>query len=258
MRFIISALVVFLSHQSISQIRFEKLEIPDKQSYKITGSDILVVDTLILRDSSRIYLNSLIKENIINAKVLIVGKGCTIDGRGTKGAKGKPGQPGAQQNAPCSDGANGSDGINGTPGKDGMNLSLYVGSLKMNGTLTIDLNGGDGGEGGKGGKGGDGGNGTRVCRGGNGGKGGNGGNGTNGGNGGKMIINCKSCADLHLFLGQQLILKTYGGFAGTGGDYAAGGYGGLGPKVDGKIGSRGQPGQNGTAGKTGIIALEKN
>lgn len=241
-----------------AQIRLEKLELSAKQSFKITGSDILVVDTLIMRDSSRIYLNPSIKENIINAKVLIVGKGCTIDGRGQKGNKGNTGQAGTRQSAPCSAGGDGGNGANGTPGKDGINLSLYIGSLKINGSLTIDLNGGDGADGGRGGKGGDGGAGTRVCRGGNGGKGGNGGNGSNGGNGGKMLVSCKACSDLYLLQNHQLFLKNYGGFAGTAGDFGSGGYAGLGPKLDGKNGTRGLPGQNGAAGKLGIISLEKN
>lgn len=241
-----------------SQIRLEKLEISYRQSYKIIGSDILVVDTLIMRDSARIYLNPEIENNIINAKVLIAGKGSMIIGRGLNGKKGATGAAGANQNAPCRNGEDALNGRNGEPAKNGLNLSLYVGTLKINGTLIIDVNGGDGGDGGRGGRGGDGGSGTRVCRGGNGGKGGNGGNGSNGGNGGNVLLNCKNCQDLHLLQGHQLFIKNYGGFAGSGGDVGNGGRAGLGSKQDGKNGGRGVAGKQGTAGKTGIITLEKS
>ncbi len=258
-RFLLSTvLLALLASGCWAQIRLEKLEIAAKQSYKITGSDIIVVDTLIMRDSSRIYLNPEVENNIINAKVLIAGKGSTIIGRGTNGKRGAHGIHGANQNAPCRNGEDGMTGGNGSAGKNGLNVSLYVGLLRINGTLIIDVNGGDGGDGGKGGRGGDGGSGTRVCRGGNGGKGGNGGNGSTGGNGGNVLVNCKNCQDLHLLNGHQLIIKNYGGFAGTGGDLGSGGRAGLGSKQDGKNGARGVSGEQGSPGKTGIVTLEKS
>lgn len=253
-----SILLWIVCFPAVSQIRLEKLEITYRQSYQITGSDILVVDTLIMRDSARIYLNSEIENNIINAKVLIVGKGSMIIGKGLNGKKGAIGIAGINQSAPCRNGEDGLNGGNGEAGKKGLNLSLYVGQLKINGTLIIDVNGGDGGDGGRGGRGGDGASGTRVCRGGNGGKGGNGGNGSTGGNGGNVLVNCKNCQDLHLLQGQQLIIKNYGGFGGTGGDVGNGGRAGLGTKQDGKNGARGLVGQLGTSGKTGIVTLEKS
>ncbi|NOS92411.1 MAG: hypothetical protein HOP30_10850 [Cyclobacteriaceae bacterium] len=256
--FPISILLWVICFPVCSQIRLEKLEISYRQSYKIIGSDILVVDTLVMRDSARIYLNPEIDNNIINAKVLIAGKGSMIIGRGTNGKRGASGIAGANQGAPCRNGEDGLMGGNGEAAKNGLNLSLYVGILKINGSLIIDVNGGDGGDGGRGGRGGDGGSGTRVCRGGNGGKGGNGGNGSSGGNGGNVLVNCKNCQDLHLLQGHQLFIKNYGGFAGSGGDLGNGGRAGLGSKQDGKIGARGVVGNQGTAGKSGIVTLEKS
>ena len=248
--------IIFVQNISFAQIRYERLEVKAKQSFTITGSDILVVDTLIMRDSARIILNPAIRENIINAKVAIIGKGCIIFGKGAAGEQGKVGIIGIRESAPCRNGGNGSDGLNGNVGKDGLNLSLYLGTLKIKGSLIVDLNGGDGGDGGRGGRGGDGGSGTRVCRGGNGGDGGNGGNGSTGGSGGNATIICKTCSDLHLLNGHQLLIKTYGGFAGTGGEGGSGGQSGLGPTQDGRNGKRGIAGSNGVVGKTGIISFE--
>jgi hypothetical protein len=240
-----------------AQIRLDRLELKPRQEYKILGSDILVVDTLIMRDSSRIILNKDKKENIINAKILIVGKGCMIIGRGVNGEAGKQGTPGIRQSAPCRNGGDGMEGSNGSLGTDGLNLSLYANNMKITGSLIIDLNGGDGGRGGNGGKGGDGGSGTRVCRGGNGGKGGDGGKGNNGLNGGSLLINCKACFDLHQIQGEKLIIRNYGGYAGLGGVGGLGGQAGLGPLQDGRNGVRGLQGYDGKAGKLGTIKFEK-
>ncbi|MCX8490809.1 MAG: hypothetical protein ORN54_07045 [Cyclobacteriaceae bacterium] len=62
------------------------LEILSKQEYRIIGSDILVVDTLVMRDSSRIIWNQDVKENIITAKMIVVGNGCVISGLAKNGA----------------------------------------------------------------------------------------------------------------------------------------------------------------------------
>jgi hypothetical protein len=240
----------------LAQIRLDRLEILSKQEYKIIGSDILVVDTLVMRDSSRIILNQDVKENIINAKMIVVGNGCVISGRGKNGMPGKTGTVGRGQNAPCRNGEIGKDGEDGKPGYNGLNLSFYINSLKINGSLTIDLNGGDGGGGGRGGRGGDGGSGTQVCKGGNGGNAGNGGNGGSGGNGGMVKITCKTCTDLYTLQGTKLLFKNYGGFAGAGGIGGIGGQAGLGPQ-DGKNGKRGIAGLDGIAGKAGAFTIEQ-
>ncbi len=256
-RGLLFSILISLSMGVSAQIRLDRLELSYKQEYKIVGSDILVIDTLIMRDSSKIILNREIKENIINAKVLIAGKGCMIFGRGQNGEIGKIGILGISQSAPCRNGGDGKEGMNGTIGGDALNLSLYITTLKINGTLIIDLNGGDGGSGGRGGKGGNGGSGTRVCRGGSGGAGGGGGNGNNGGNGGNLIVSCKTCYDLHQIQGERLIINNYGGYAGSGGEGGQGGQAGLGPKQDGRNGIRGTTGVKGKVGSAGIIKFDK-
>jgi hypothetical protein len=255
----LSSLLFFslLLNTVFSQIRLDKLEILPKQEYKIAGSDVLVVDTLMMRDSSRIFLNRDAKENIINAKMVVIGKGCVINGRGKSGLTGKVGAAGNRQNAPCRNADAGKDGEIGKPGSDGLNLSFYSSQLKIEGSLTIDLNGGDGGNGGRGGKGGDGGPGTKLCKGGNGGDGGNGGNGAVGGNGGKLQMTCKTCTDLYTIQGTKLVFKNYGGFAGSGGIGGIGGQAGLGSAKDGKNGKRGIAGLDGVAGKPGAFTIEQ-
>lgn len=251
-----SVVFVFLfASLANAQIRLDKLEIKAKQEYIIEGSDVLVVDTLIMRDSSRIILNREKRETIINAKVLIANKGAQIIGNGLAGENGKTGANGARQIAPCRVGGHAKEGSSGARGNDGLNLSLYVNQLTISGSLIIDLNGGNGGNGGKGGRGGDGGGGTRVCRGGNGGIGGNGGNGGDGGNAGKLVMRCTQCQNLHVL--DQLFIKNYGGFAGFGANGGAGGLAGLGTNGDGKNGAKGVAGINGVAGKQGVVTFEK-
>jgi hypothetical protein len=239
---------------SWSQIRLTKLVLEPKEKYSILGSDILVADTLVMRDSSIILLNPIKKDKFIHIKVMLVGIGCLIKGHGKNGTNGKPGEDGLTQPAPCRDGLPGKDGHSGEPGKDAINLSIYLTNLRITGSLTIDLNGGDGGDGGKGGRGGDGGSGTRVCAAGNGGEGGNGSSGGDGGQGGTLKISCKQCPDFHLLMGEKLIVKNYGGFGGVGGDGGFGGQAGLGV-IDGKNGKRGIEGKRASQGKTGFINL---
>lgn len=253
---LVSGIVVILSASLVqAQIRLNKLVLESKEHYSIVASDILVVDTLIMRDSSSIFLNPIKKQNFIHAKAMYVGRGCQIIGRGKNGAQGKQGEPGLTQSAPCRDGYPGKDAGAGAKGKEAVNLSLYTTNLKVNGSLIIDLNGGDGGDGGKGGVGGDGGSGTRVCPAGNGGDGGNGAAGANGGDGGSVIISCKLCSDLHIILGNQLVVKNFGGFGGVGGEGGYGGQAGLGPVKDGRNGQKGRDGQRANQGKTGSVNL---
>ncbi len=235
-----------------------KLVLDQKEAYPILGTDILVVDTLIMRDSSALILNPMKNDNFIHARITSFGKGCQIIGRGKNGGMGKHGARGLSQSAPCRNGFSGKDGSLGERGNDATNLSLYLTVLNIHGSLTIDLNGGDGGSGGKGGQGGDGGSGTRVCAAGNGGDGGNGAIGGDGGNGGALSINCKQCPDLHLLIGEKIIIKNYGGFGGVGGDGGSGGQAGLGPVRDGKNGKRGIEGVRAVQGKTGLISVIGN
>lgn len=241
-----------------AQIRVTKLILEPKEKFVIEKSDILVVDTLVMLDSSSIVLNLSKKDNFIHAKEVIVGAGCAIIGHGLNGSRGIPGDRGITARAPCRRGLPGGNATEGGMGQDGINLSLYFSSLKVNGSITINLNGGDGGDGGNGGVGGDGGSGTRVCVAGDGGRGGNGANGANGGKGGALNINCKSCEDLHLITGHKLIVKNFGGLAGVGGDGGQGGHAGLGPAGDGKNGQKGFNGANAQLGKDGTVNLNGN
>lgn len=240
----------------------ERLMLSAKENYEIKASDIIVVDTLIMRDSSRIILNSSKADNFIHAKVAKIGKGCQIIGKGANGVDGQPGLNGYTAEGPCKNGIPGTNGKPGSSAKNGVNLSLYFNKLTIASRLVIDLSGGNGGDGGKGGIGGGGSPGTRLCQGGDGGKGGDGARGGNGGNGGNLLISCKECPNLRTWLGELLYVRTYGGNAGLGGD---GGYGGLAGLVssgntseDGQQGEKGKMGESGESGKNGAITFEQD
>lgn len=248
---------VVVTTTSLAQIRLSKLIIQKGQRYEILNSDIAVIDTLIMLDSSSIQLNTQKKSNFLHAKKMIVGKGCQIIGTGRSGKNGNPGEVGAQYGGPCRTGADGTDGSNGMPGSDATNLSIYLTHLELTGSLTVNLIGGNGGDGGKGGDGGSGGSGTKVCSGGNGGKGGKGGAGAEGGKGGNLLIQCKVCPDLRLLQNEKLFIKVYGGYAGLGGEKGVGGQAGLGSTRDGKNGSAGTGGSEGQQGKEGTVIFER-
>lgn len=258
-RFIV--VLLFAPIAAFAQIRMTKLVIPAKQTYQLKGTDIIVVDTLIMNDSSVIELNRSKKDNFIHAKHLIARNGVRILGVGEKGQRGKDGSKGNTMDGPCIDGTPGHNGTGGSHGDSGNNLFIYSNQLTITGSLTIDLRGSDGGDGGNGGQGGGGSMGTRVCVGGTGGAGGNGGTGGNGGNGGSLMISSTQAEpDLRGLLDHQLIVRNYAGFGGIGGDGGAAGLAGLGAQgltsKDGKIGPRGRRGADGTPGKEGGISFE--
>ena len=58
------------------QVRVSRLIIKPKEVYNLGQSDILVADTLIMMDSSKIVLNKLKRENYIRAQVAIFGNAC--------------------------------------------------------------------------------------------------------------------------------------------------------------------------------------
>lgn len=254
------ALLIFLPILACAQIRVSKLEVIPGQTFTIQEGDILVVDTLIMRDSSAIRLNRKLTDNFIHAKVLIVGNGARILGHGAKGQRGIDGRRGTTPSGPCADGVQGRGGTGGSHGENGNNLSIYTTDFQLQGSLIVDLAGGDGGDGGDGGPGGGGGQGTRVCVGGNGGNGGNGGTGGNGGSGGTFNINCKTCPNLRLWLGERMVVRNFGGFAGIGGEPGRGGSAGLGVNgdsaKDGKNGGRGKKGADGEPGKPGSVNFD--
>jgi hypothetical protein len=251
------AVIQFAAGTSFSQVRLGTLKLRSKEVYEFQGTDIVVVDTLIMLDSSRVILNPSKANNYFHIKKMRVGKGAVISGRGANGTKGKTGVVGTYAGGPCRDGGDGQQGTPGGTGNDAVNLYLYVTELDIAGNLTIDLTGGDGGEGGKGGMGGGGSAGTRVCAGGSGGLGGPGSGGGNGGNGGTLTITSPYGADLRPRIGDQIIVKSFGGFAGQGGLGGQGGQKGLGRLKDGTTGKNGQPGTAGKAGKPGSIFFER-
>lgn len=246
--------------QALGQVRLSTLVLKPKQVYELKGSDILVVDTLIMMDSSVLVLNKFKSENFIHAKKVIFYRGSLIDGKGIHGVLGRNGRAGPSSSSPCSNGGSGTKGTDGTNGANGTSLFLSFTDIVLRGAPTIDLSGGDAADGGKGGVGGGGGTGTRLCAGGSGGSGGPGSNGGNGGNGGAMTFHAMSVPELRSMLGDRIIVHTYGGNLGSAGDGGGGGYAGLSPtgknSLDGKQGKKGARGKDGLAGKTGAINLQ--
>ncbi len=258
----VSTVILFLlfSLAVSGQTRLSKLKIKSKEVYEMKESDILVVDTLIMMDSSKIILNKLKSDNFIHAKVALFHRGSLIEGRGVHGIKGRSGRNGTSPSTPCTDGTIGLTGTEGTSGGMGTNLSLYFSDVQFKGPLIIDVSGGDAGDGGKGGAGGGGGQGTRPCKGGDGGSGGKGANGGNGGNGGAVTFNAVRIPELRSMLGSQIIIRNYGGNQGLGGDGGNAGFSGLSPvgdsKMDGKRGRKGLKGKDGLPGKPGAINFQ--
>src|SRR5204862_402720 len=97
-----------------TQVRLTKLVLRPKQVYELKQTDILVVDSLIMMDSSRLILNKYKQQNFIHARVIKFGKGCWIDGEG--------GEPGARGAAGLSALGNSKlDGYLGRKGERGKN-----------------------------------------------------------------------------------------------------------------------------------------
>ncbi len=246
--------VVSFAH---AQIHASKLIIKTKQHYFFDHSDIIVADTLIMEDSSRIVLNRLKKENYLHTKVAIIGKGCSIEGFGVNGKPGRTGRAGNSPVGPCKSGTNGDAGGRGLDGTAGVNLFLYLEKVTMKGLLTISLYGGEGGNGGNGGEGGSGTSGTVHCNGGEGGSGGNAGNGANGGDAGMLTVHCPE--SLKQLLDKNLNFKNHGGRGGEGGRGGYLGYGGLGPPgKNGKPGLPGTEGNEGQFGKSSTLSIVQN
>lgn len=239
----------------------EKLVISTGQTFELNESDILVVDTLVMEDSSKIILNRDKADNFIHAKVIDVGNNCTIIGNGRNGVDGEKGLGGYTAIGPCKDGIAGRKGTAGTSATSGINLYFYFDQLHIRGRLTFELSGGNGGDGGRGGNGGGGSPGTRLCAGGDGGAGGDGSRGGNGGNGGTLTFTTKGSAELRSLLGNKIQVRNYGGNGGLGGDGGLGGLAGLvnADRVsqDGELGPKGKTGESGEPGERGAINFEE-
>jgi hypothetical protein len=243
---------------AFAQVRVSKLVIKPKEVYTMGQSDIIVADTLVMMDDSKIVLNSLKKENYIRVKVAIFGNNTTIEGAGVDGKPGLSGKPYNVPTGPCQNGQQGRNGMRGLDGGSGINLFLYIDKITANGRLVISLGGGNGGNGGDGGEGGGGSPGTLHCRGGNGGTGGNGGNGGNGGEGGTLTIGGNDVPAIKAMISNYIVLLNKGGNFGYAGISGPGGSAGLGPsKRNGRDGSRGIDGVNGRSGTNGTIRFEE-
>jgi len=231
-----------------------------KEKYELKG-DILVLDTLIMLDSSSIILSKLNTENFIHAKVAIFNRGSMIEGKGVHGIPGRNGKPDVTAQSPFTNGGAGNPGINGTHGGKGSNLFFYVSELIFKGPVIIDVSGGDAGDGGVGGGGGGGGRGVHPCVGGNGGQGGSGGLGGNGGNAGNVTFVSLRIQEIRSALGGNIVIRNYGGSLGLGGLGGTLGFAGLStqgnPKMDGKPGRKGVKGKDGIQGNTGSINFQE-
>jgi hypothetical protein len=258
LRLIVGTLLGF-STSCFAQVRVSTLVIKQNEIYRLSPSDIIVADTLIMMDSSKIILNPLKTENFIRAGVVMIGNNCSIEGKGTNGTRGRNGIAGNTPIGPCKNGSAGRDGARGLDGTPGIKLFLYIDKVNTFGSLTVDLSGGNGGDGGNGGPGGGGSPGTNQCNGGNGGNGGNAGAGGNGGDGGILTLGGKEARDVRKKLGTTLKVFTKAGTFGYGGILGHSGPPGLGPnKRYGKGGLAGQDGHDGRPGTMGTILFENN
>ena len=259
LRFFVVIPLLCFSALTLAQVRLSSLVIKKKEVYKLSPSDIIVADTLIMMDSSRIILNPLKPENFIRASVVMIGNNCTIEGKGANGLRGRDGTAGTSPVGPCKNGTAGRNGGRGLDGTPGIKLFLYIDKINSFGSLTLDLSGGNGGDGGNGGGGGGGSPGTNQCNGGNGGNGGNAGAGGNGGDGGVLTLGGKEAKDVRRRLGTSLKVFTKAGTFGYGGLIGHAGPAGLGPnKRNGKDGLPGSEGQDGRPGNIGTILFENN
>jgi hypothetical protein len=245
----------FLSTSCFSQIRLSALVLKPKESFRIINSDILVLDTLVMADSSNIILDEFSKENFIHVKWAKIGYRCTIDGSGKNGLKGMPGRHGLNGNSLCANGRDGKNGENGSAGEDGKNLSLYLNEIMINGSLIVYLQGGDGGNGGDGGDGGNGSPKSKNCTGGSGGNAGNAGNGGDGGKGGTLSVFGERELDLFAF-SKNLVCVNLGGKMGLGGKRGFAGKTGYDPTKDDILKHNGNSGENGVRGIQGSLIIE--
>jgi hypothetical protein len=254
-------LILFLLNSlfGFAQIRVSTLTIKKNEVYKLTPSDIIVADTLIMMDSSRIVLNSLKPENFIRASVVMIGNNCMIDGRGANGKKGVDGVAVLTPVGPCKNGLPGRNGGRGLDGAPGIKLFLYIDKITSFGSLTIDLSGGSGGDGGNGSAGGGGSPGTNHCIGGNGGNGGNAGAGGNGGDGGILTLGGKEAREIKRKYGAKLKVFNKAGTFGYAGILGHPGAPGLGPnRKNGKPGLAGVDALDGRPGNIGTILFENH
>ncbi len=257
MKFFGALFFVLLCFCAQAQLRYTKLVLQPKEVFSFGASDILVVDTLIMMDSSSLVLNKTKKENYLHAKVMRIGKNCFIDGNGSNGKAGKAGRAGDSSIGPCRSGTNGEDATRGGDGLHGLDLLIYAKDIKITGQLSVLLVGGNGGNGGMGGEGGSAGSGTIHCKGGDGGNGGKGGDGGIGGNGGKLVVHVP--IGFQDMVAPKIKVNVRGGQFGKGGRGGYSGAGGLGPRgKSGRNGLQGSDGNDGSLGNYGVQSFADN
>jgi hypothetical protein len=231
---------IFIVRFSSAQIHQHTLTISKNQTFEMP-EDTLVVDELIMHDSSTLVLNRASSGSFIKAKQISIASNCKIMGNGVAGTTGKRGKDAEQPSGACKSGTPGEAGTNGGDGEAGKDFILETDQMEISVSLIVNLAGGNGGDGGEGGKGSRGSRATIHCSS-NGGDGGMGGNGGNGGNGGTMKLQCFKCKEIVELTG-KINFTNRGGYMGYGGD---GGKGGL--RGDGSD----QASRNGVFGKSGV------
>lgn len=172
-----------------SSLFLPNLEVKSGEELTLRKSSLKYYKT-ILNNDSRIKFTSDEGYITFSTKKLVINGKAYLDASGESGSDGSIGKNGRKATKRCLHGESGQNGSNGTDGSNGKLLELEFAKIQFrhNGTLNIDLSGGDGGKGGKGGNGGRGGKAdcNSKCPGGNGGNAGNGGNGGNSGSGGQL------------------------------------------------------------------------
>ena len=245
-----------------------------KESEEYTISETrLDIETFTLEQGSTLWLDDDLQELEINANnVNIVGSKTKIVAYGRDGNTGNDGEKGGDAGGDCKEGGDGKKGQKGVDGSDGKKITINTKNLTINGTLTVDVHGGNGGMGGDGGSGANGGKVDRSdkCSGGKGGKGGDAGDGWNGGtleiHYSKLHFNGSENAASRAM--KRIIFKGDGGSGGKPGKFGKGGVGGpgrgavvleQGEQPGGSNGKDGEKGEKGTKGKpTNFSVFERH
>src|SRR6187549_2660212 len=104
-RALLTLIFPLITFAASAQVRVSKLVLKPKQVYEMGQSDIIVADTLIMMEDSRIILNGLKRENYIRVRVAIFGNNTRIEGHGLDGKAGMNGKPHSVPTGPCQNGA---------------------------------------------------------------------------------------------------------------------------------------------------------
>ncbi len=119
------------------------LRIEKGMNFQLT-SEQLLLDSLVMQDSSVLLLDNRYSTNIIRVNFLSIGKYCMLIGSGKDGENGTDGKNGFDRSP-------GLDGKKGEIGFSAVNLVLSFSKLSLRDNFIINLSGGNGGVGGVGG-----------------------------------------------------------------------------------------------------------